>query len=218
MTPSPSPGDAEAVRRAVDAVLASPEFSGVDPDPSLLARLVEWLRSLFDGAGRWLEHVPSWVAWTMSAWMALTLLAVFGHTLFTLFRLGSRGATGAAARRRQRRGELLGITDLDEETVLAEARASLGRGEFDRAVRYAYAAGILLLDRVGLVEFETGKTNRDYGRELRGAPVTSERFSGMTDAFETIAYGSSPATAAISERMLADVAALEKEASVGRAA
>lgn len=206
-------GDPIHARTVVRSVLSDPEFAGAQPSASVWAKVSSFLDSLFSQAANALHDLPSWVTWLVFVWMTVTLLAIFGHAVYTLVRIGGSGRTPRKSAYGVPRGELLGIRDLDFDSVYQEALAARDGRAFARAVRYGYAAGILWLDRVSWLSFAASKTNRDYVAELRGRISGAPTFVRMTDTFEEVAYGASVATEAVAQQLLTDLELLRHESA-----
>jgi len=202
------------VRAAIEEVLARPEFADLRADPNAFGRqLAEWLLSLLRRIDSALEHLPPWVFWLILAWMILTLLAILAHLIYTLWRfLGGSGRpslAGAAARRAA--GELLGIRELDFETVYAEAQRLLACGDWLAATKHLYVAAILWLDRHGWITFRLAKTNQDYLRQLGPHLQLQGLFRRLTEGFESIVYGGQSATVSTTRDMASTVEGLLHE-------
>jgi hypothetical protein len=199
--------DISRTRAVIAEVLAQPEFVDLRADPHALQRLIaEWFLSLFERVRSAVRHLPHWLLWIVVAWMILTLLAILAHLIYTLWRLlggfSLPSAAGSSARRRG--GELLGIRDLNFDTVYAEACRLVTAGDWRAATRYYYVAAILWLDRQGAIAFRPSKTNRDYIGELRAQTGLRGPFGRLTEHFEAIIYAGQAATASTS-RDMADI-------------
>ena len=123
--------------------------------------------------------------------MLLTLAAILAHLIYTLVMLlrGTSSPLRSNPKGGRIAGELLGIKDLDFDTVLAEARRLLAAGDWPAATRYFYVAAILWLDRQGWIVFKKSKTNRDYIDELASRARIQGSFRRLTADFEPIVYG-----------------------------
>lgn len=77
------------------------------------------------------------------------------------------------------------------ELLLAAAEQDAAAGRYREAFRSTYLAGILLLDRAGLIAYTDSGTNWEYLRVLRerGARETAETFHGLTTLFDQLIYG-----------------------------
>ncbi len=185
-------------RAVIDEVLARREFTDLRDDrPGLLQRLAEWFAGLLRTIHETLSGLPGWLFWTIVVWLVLTLVALLAHLMYTLWTLlaGQRLGPGDAKRKADREGrQLLGIRDLDFNSVYAEARRLLAAADGPAATKYFYVAAILWLDRQGWIVFRPAKTNRDYLGELRGHPAIQGRLRELTESFESIVYGGQSAT------------------------
>jgi hypothetical protein len=192
-------GDAyrQRTRSAIRDVLARPEFADLHAEPYAFWRTIRnWLEGLFQRLGNVLRGMPEWLYWILLVWMLLALLAILAHLIYTLFMLlrGTSSPLGSNPKGSRIAGELLGIKDLDFDTVHAEARRLLAEGDWPAATRYFYVAAILWLDRQGWIVFKRSKTNRDYIDELASRARIQGPFRHLTADFEPIVYGGSVPT------------------------
>ena len=84
--------------------------------------------------------------------MILALVAILVHLIYTLWKLLTGQRLGPGDERRlagRGGGELLGIRDLDFDSVYAQARRLLAAADWPAATRYFYVTAILWLDRQG---------------------------------------------------------------------
>lgn len=216
-----SPSDAAEIeaehqraRQVVSEVLARREFADLRPVPeSLWNRLVRWFFQLLEKALSAIHGLPEWLVWVFIVWMLLTLAAILGHLLYTLWKLvGGRlwQRPGNVATRRHP-GEFLGIRELDFDSVYAEARRLLGAGDWLAATRYLYVAAILGLDRLGWLAFRPASTNRDYLAQLAERAALQGVFRRLTDNFESVAYGGQSASMSATQEMAQSVEGLLHE-------
>lgn len=77
----------------------------------------------------------------------------------------------------------------DPNDLEAAAQRAERDEQFDLAIRLRYRAGLLRLDRAGVIELQPWNTAALLTRK-----VASPRFDRITDTFEAIAYGGRPAT------------------------
>ncbi|MFO0898628.1 MAG: DUF4129 domain-containing protein [Pirellulales bacterium] len=193
-----------AVRETAREVLSRAEFAqSAAEQPGWWKAFLEWLRGLLRGVGQVAGSLPGWLFWLIVGWMVLALVAALVHMLWTLYQLLAPGRAGAAARNERRRGEILGIRDLDLDGALAQGRALLEQGRFADAVRHFYVAAILELERHGALAPTPAKTNRDYVRELAAAPRWQPSFQELTSRYERSAYSGLPTDRAQCDAMLA---------------
>ncbi|MGO8749680.1 MAG: DUF4129 domain-containing protein [Thermoguttaceae bacterium] len=202
------------IRAVVEEVLARPEFADLHADPNAFGRwLMEWIGWLFKRLGSAIEGLPSGVLWSIVASMLLALLAILAHLIYTLWSIlgGAKRLSlpGSAARRHP--GELLGVRDLDFDTLYVEAQRLLAAGDWLPATKYLYVVAILWLDRQGWIAFRPPKTNRDYLRELRSKSQLQGLFHRLTEGFESIVYGGQSATTSTTRDMADTVESLLHE-------
>ncbi len=198
------PTDHAHTRAAIAEVLARPEFAGLHSDPHAFWRyVIRWIEAIFEAIASTFHHLPEWFLWMIVAWMVLALAALLGHLVYTLWRiLGSSAGTSSSGLSPGRHaGELLGIRDLEFESVYADANRLLTAGEWLAATKYLYVAAILWLDRQRWVTFRPAKTNRDYFGELQTEAPLQSVFGRLTDCFECIVYGGQSATMSTSHDM-----------------
>jgi hypothetical protein len=179
-------------RSAIEQVLARREFADLHADPFALRRMfLDWINGFFQRVHDAFQCLPEWMFWVVVVWMILTLAAILGHLIYTLVLLlrGTASPLSSNPHGGRLAGELLGIKDLDFNTVLAEARRLLAAGDWPAATRYFYVAAILWLDRQGWINFKKSKTNRDYIDELAPRAGIQNSFRRLTTDFEPIVYG-----------------------------
>ncbi len=93
----------------------------------------------------------------------------------------------------------------------SEAQRLMGEGQFDQAIILLFGHQLLLLDRVGMLRLNRGKTNRRYVRETRRADTTSGKVLRMTvHAFERSYFGRHAITAPQFEQIWKANESLEK--------
>ncbi len=78
----------------------------------------------------------------------------------------------------------------DPVRLEAQADEAERRGQLAEALRLRFRAGLVRLDRMGVLELRPGLTNRAVARVLR-----SPRFDGLRVDFDEIVYGGRAATA-----------------------
>jgi hypothetical protein len=93
--------------------------------------------------------------------------------------------------------EILGVEITDEtttENLLAAARALAQQGDFRGAIRRAYLALLYELEQRGKLRLHRAHTNRDYLNALRNETALYPAFASLTQNFERVWYGQTPAT------------------------
>lgn len=204
----------QRARETLEAVISTREFRAMSDDEGMaIERLIEWFAGMFKGVGDSINALPAWMGWTIIAWLVVTLVAILGHMIYSLYML-CRGSGSTAGDKLSARGpgnahgQALDIYGLTFESVHLEAQRLLSDSDWRGATRYFYMATILWLERQGRVTIERSKTNYDYLRDLKGDASISGRFQQLTGAFEQVAYGGASATSTSSHRIAADVEAM----------
>ena len=86
-------------------------------------------------------------------------------------------------------GSAAAARDIDPNDLEAAAQRAERDHRFDLAIRLRYRAGLIRLDRAGVIELQPWNT-----AALLARTVASPRFDRITDTFEAIAYGGRAAT------------------------
>ena len=183
-----SVGDADAAqppaeaRREAQAVLDERRFHGAEL-PRPFAGPLEWLGDRLEPAIAWIdergESVPGGpiALWTLLAAGVLLLAATFTST--TIRRR-------ALAIERARR-DALPATE-DPRALEREAERAERDGDWERAVRLRFRAGLLRLDRRNVIVYRSSLTTGEVARAV-GSPA----FNEVGARFDAIAYGGRPA-------------------------
>jgi hypothetical protein len=180
--------DDDAPARAADPVASRAEAReilserrfGATTQPRPLRRVLEWVgekvESVTDPLSSAAEGTPGGPIWF---WLALAAAFTVAVTLLSVRVARRRAATieSVATRRavvgRQRPGEL--------ERAAAEAERN---GDWERAVRLRFRAGLLRLDEARVLPFRESITSGEVSRKLR-----SRDFDGLARAFDEVVYG-----------------------------
>lgn len=187
----PGPGGAEPVpvagaRDEAARILEGRRYNR-SPVPRPLRGALRWvgdrLRPIGEPLGR------AWNRATGNAWaMGVLAVAVAGLALLVSARIALRrtaaGVQRAGAGRRSSR-------EADPDELDRAALAAERAGDLDAAVRLRFRAGVLRLDRAGLVTDRPALTAGALTRQ-----VPSPRLRTLATTFEEVAYGGRPATAA----------------------
>lgn len=104
-----------------------------------------------------------------------------------------------------------------EINLRSEAQRLMCEGQFDQAIILLFGHQLLLLDRVGMLRLNRGKTNRRYVRETRRADTQSGKILKMTvHAFERSYFGRHTITASQFEQIWEANESLEKSIELRR--
>lgn len=184
------------IERALDAVLARPEFAPAEPP-----LVYRWLGQLMDWVGdavwpflsRFVPD-PDWShpGWELLGLSLLGLGALLGAALVVyLIVLSVRWGRGRS-RRIPRAGQQAPVGPVGPAEWEALAALSAERGDWREAALALYQAVILRLGERGVVRVERAKTPGEYRREARreGAALAGP-FEAFLSWFERVAYGRS---------------------------
>lgn len=199
------PGPTE-LDRAVEAVLARPEFAGRELPAPLRwmvdlwtsARQAAWnaFRELVDASG-----AASVLVWLFVGWLTVTLVALLVHLGYTAVR-----AWRARDRSRDRGGTPEGTADAGAGSRPATWEERAGRDAAEGRLREAavalYRAVLLRLDERGVLSFDPSKTPGDYRRETADDPASAGALRRFLQRFEPIAFGGRAVSPAAWERLV----------------
>lgn len=173
--------DAGEAREQARRVLEDDRYRSRDL-PRPLRGVLEWIGARLADIGRPVAEVLA-----TPPGMVVSLVVVVGLAAFVAVRVARqrnrRAEDGEVRRTRARRA--------DPGALEAEADAAEVAGDLDAAVRLRFRAGVLRLEEAGAVPRRADATT---GR-LR-ARVPGASFAGLARAFDEVAYGGRPATAA----------------------
>lgn len=153
------------------------------PFAGILRTLGRWLEPGGEPLGRLWRRVVD----TVAGKLVLVGLVFLVAALISL-RLVARRSPGIVHRTRPLGvdGHGLDPDELERQAVIAE-----GAGDLDHAVRLRFVAGVLRLDRAGVIAYRSSLTTG----QLR-ARLPSASFAELAAAFDEIAYGGRPAEVA----------------------
>jgi hypothetical protein len=175
--------DPDRARDDVRAILHDRRFRS-SPAPRPLRRPLEWLGDRLRDVGRFLARVvrdvpgPSWLA---AAALVVGLLAVLVFSLVRAHRTSGGGTFGVGAGGRRAPRE-------DPAALEREAEEAERAGLLDVALRLRFRAGLLRLDRRGVIRYRPSLTTNEVRRALG-----SSTFDDLAARFEEVTYGDAPA-------------------------
>jgi hypothetical protein len=177
--PATTPADG---RREARAVLDERRFQGADL-PRPLAGPLEWLGDRIEPVIDWLNDAGAGVpGGPIVLWTVLAAVVLLGATL----------VTSATIRRRALaldRARAAAVPAAEDPTALeGEAERAERDGDWERAVRLRFRAGLLRLDRRRVIVYRPSMTTGEVARAL-----DSPAFREVGDRFDAIAYGGRPA-------------------------
>lgn len=177
-----APGPADA-RADAAAILGGRRFKPAHvprPLAGALRRVGSWLEPVARPVGRLWSRVSG----TRGAQLAVAAVVALGALVMSQRMIGRRSPSAVTrARPGLADGAGLDPDDLDRDAGAAEAA-----GDLDGAVRLRFLAGVLRLDRSGVIAYRPSLTTGQLSARLR-----SPAFAGLASAFDEIAYGGRPA-------------------------
>jgi hypothetical protein len=172
----------DEARRQAQEVLDQPRYEGADV-PRPFAGALEWLGDRLQPLADWFEDLGRVVpGGPIAVWMVLAALVVVAAAALTSATIRRR----AVAIERARAAALPPAEDphaLEQEADHAERD-----GDWERAVRLRFRAGLLRLGRRHLIEYRPSLTTGEVARAV-GTPA----FAEIGERFDAIAYGGRPA-------------------------
>ena len=176
-----APADVSSHRRALDSILAQPEFSDVH-GPTWIDRLKRWiLEKLVSLVGRLFRAsaIP-----TVGKYFVYALMGAAGLALFYLvYRSIFVNPEFEEVVPRD-----LPVSAKEWTIWLSEARAAAGRGDWREAIHLAYWAGISFLEREGFWKPDRARTPREYLRLISAQSEQRETLTALTRIFELAWY------------------------------
>ncbi len=179
-----SPWPPDEIERAVAEELALPKYRLGSP---WWARLVEWLERAWVRLVEWMTAASDYVGGPVI--MAILVGgAVAAIVAMVTVNLGRRRARRIDERIRREHHEARG---LDPGELEVRAGAAEDRGDHAEAMRLLFRAGLIRLDRAGLIDLRPGTTSGTVAAYL-GSP----EFERVAARFDAVVYGERPATPA----------------------
>jgi len=184
--------DPDAARERARQILDQRRF-GRATEPKPLAGPLRWLGDRLEGVANWLDDrlhdlfhlLPG--GWGPILGIAICVLVV-GLIAWTV---------GRSARRVSRPDREAGAptrSSTDPRELEREADDADRAGDYERAVRLRFRAGLIRLDHARAIELRPWTTNTVVARR-----VASDRFDDLSLAFDGIVYGGRDATPSDSE-------------------
>lgn len=178
--PAVAPGQARAdAERILDGRRFKPARVP-RPFAGILRTLGRWLEPVGEPLGRLWRRVFDSVPGKLAA-----AGVVFAIAAVVSLRLIVRRSPGNVSRSRYAGGDGAG---LDPDALERQAAAAERAGDLEHAVRLRFVAGVLRLDRAGVITYRSSLTTGQLRARLR-----SPSFAELAGAFDEIAYGGRPA-------------------------
>ncbi len=164
--------DPDEARAEAQDILGDRRFRS-DPAPRPLRGVLEWIGDRLEPVADFLNAIP-WFIWLL---VAIGLIAFLVTVLAPRVQARRARQGGGGGTTRRDKGE--DPDQLEREAVEAE-RA----GDYERAVRLRFRAGLLRLGKRGTIEYRPSVTVGEVRRTL-----ASDDFEVLAETFEEVAYG-----------------------------
>jgi len=177
----PSP---EEARSEAESILGGRRFQPLET-PRPLRGLLEWLGDRLAPVGDFLSGIADWIADRGGSPVGLVVIAAALAALAALVavRAVRQRSTAVETTRTDSTGEPLSPGALEDAADEAERD-----GDYDRALRLRFRAGLLRLDTVGAIRFRPSITSGEVARA-----VSQDDFRVLAGDFDEVVYGGRPA-------------------------
>jgi hypothetical protein len=197
-TASTEPGDKDAEKGRLAAILRRPEYIPRAPEGNALQQLIErflrWLEKLMP---RFKPFQPSNSRWISALAQIVVVAGCVGAIGFLIWRYGPRFLSGRRRKKKKREARIvLGERLEPDQTaadLLAQAEGLAREGNLRAAIRKAYIALLCELGDRKIISLAQYKTNRDYLNAVRDKGSLYPSMSKLTNMFEVHWYGFVPA-------------------------
>lgn len=182
MNAGQAPGSASEAREQAREILADERYQGIEfPQP--FSGPLDWLGDRISAVFEWIADLgANTPGGPIVLWMALAAVVLLAATAVTSTTIRRR----ATAIERARRAALPAAED--PRALEREAERAEREGEWERAVRLRFRAGLLRLDRRQVISYRPSLTTGEVARAVR-----SPAFAEVGKRFDAIAYGGRPA-------------------------
>src|SRR5690606_37338885 len=167
----PSP---EEILAQIAAELAEPQYRMGTP---WWERVIEWLTRAWIVFVEWLTEISDLVGGPLV--LASIVAVVLGGAIAAItVNLGRRRARRIDERLRREHEAVRGLDPVDLDRRAAEAES---RGDYATALRLAFQAGLIRLDRAGLIDLRPGTTSGTVAEALGSA-----EFAALVERFDAV--------------------------------
>ncbi len=159
-----------------------------------LRTLFEFISSLLQALGMWfwywfqlLLKISPVLAWSMVGVVGAIILTSLTYGILRWWKWRKRIVSES----------VIAQALVLPEQLLREAEVAAQKGDYLSALRKAYKALLLTLDRIGLIRFREQRTNWEYLAEIQNtvAPDFARKFREITHTFDFCFYARKSATA-----------------------
>lgn len=176
----------QSARLALEEILSTAEFRDQSPQPPWWLRLAEYFMDHLPAGAGWMGNMLEWLLYLIAA---LVTISVFVFIARRLRRLPSLTIDHDVPIGTQLR--------MDPAAARKQAYECSQRGDYRQAIRYLYLSFLLHLDKVGLLTYNTSKTNGEILSEACASIGNKAQvFAFLTLSFERKWYGMEESSAA----------------------
>lgn len=177
--------DSDAARTEARDILSGRGFHpsrAPKPFRGILRQIGEWLQPVTEPIRSLLDAIGDRITdWPIAFWVVPAAVVVLATVAVTTQLIRRKSAVLGSGRMS---GKLVTGEELDPAKLEREATKAEGEGDFERAVRLRFLAGLLRLDDAGLLTFRPSITTFEVG-----ALVRSATFTQLAADFDAIVYG-----------------------------
>lgn len=189
----------EEVKKHIENILSSREFSDVDVETSILTILARGIRSFIDSIKIWFRRLnfpdfggeifKNGISENTLLFIGICGLSIIIILLCLIFYFLRKNFRSVAEIRQRQDAEIL-ISLKDPEMVEQKVLEHAKNGDFRQALRYLYIALLLRLNEYDIIRIDRGKTNRQYLNEARNSQYHYyDLFFKFTQDFNRCWYG-----------------------------
>lgn len=177
-----TPPPPEEITRAAADELSQPKYRLGAP---WWTRLVDFLERAWVRFVEWVTAVSEYVGGPLVLAIIVAVVLITSVALVTA-NLGRRRARAIDERIRREREAVRG---LDPDLLERKAAGAEAAGDLAVAFRLLFQAGLVRLDRAGVIDLRPGTTSGTVAEA-----VDSRDFTELTERFDAVVYGHRPAT------------------------
>ncbi|MGH8912654.1 MAG: DUF4129 domain-containing protein, partial [Acidimicrobiia bacterium] len=190
----------EEIAQAITDELAKPKYRLGN---SFWSRVIDWLQRAWVRFLEWAADISEYVGGPLV--LALVVGgAVIALAVVVTANLGRRRARLVDERIRREHELARGHDPVELERRADEAQA---QGDHETALRLLFQAGLIRLDRAGIIDLRPGTTSGTVAESV-GAP----EFERLANRFDAVVYGDQPASVADGDLARSVMAALLEQA------
>lgn len=195
----------EEILDAVASELDEPKYR---LGQSWWSMVLDWLQRAWVRFLEWAARISEYVGGPIVLGLIVGAVVIALAVTITA-NLGRRRARAVDARIRREHEAARGLDPRELERAAAAAEEA---GDFQEALRLYFRAGLVRLDRAGLIDLRPGTTSGTVAES-----VGSPEFGRLVTRFDTVVYGDKPAAPtdpALARQVIADILKATSEPAV----